>query len=223
MFPKELARGLDVRLGARVLRLAIEGGGSGSLPGRGNGARGRSCSLCRGAGGRAARHARRPRSRRRARGARLLGMVGSLPCLTLLAGYPPGRPEPPWDVCYPEDSETLQLLSHDSAKRPAPRFRVLVLQAHAALVAGAPRRAEGGLVGRASRRGGPAGRALGRAAVLDAGALWRYARTDPGTELGAPLISAAAGRRGIGSRERCSARAAASRRRGFPAVVSRAW
>jgi predicted NAD/FAD-dependent oxidoreductase len=49
----------------------------------------------------------------------------------VLAGYPLDVNEPRFDLWYPEDSTTIQVLSHDSAKRIAPRFRVLVIQAHA--------------------------------------------------------------------------------------------
>ena len=59
----------------------------------------------------------------------LLGLFGSVPCLTLIAGYPLDGPEPPWDLLYPEASPSLQLIAQDSAKRPAPHCRVLVAQA----------------------------------------------------------------------------------------------
>jgi predicted NAD/FAD-dependent oxidoreductase len=58
----------------------------------------------------------------------LLDMISSEPCLTALAGYPLGGPEPPWDVCYPEDSEAFLLMSHDSAKRPRKQFHTVVYQ-----------------------------------------------------------------------------------------------
>ncbi|HEX5045284.1 MAG TPA: hypothetical protein VFV75_20475, partial [Candidatus Polarisedimenticolaceae bacterium] len=55
----------------------------------------------------------------------------TLPCCTVLAGYSLEVEEPAFDLWYPEDSTTIQVISHDSAKRTAPRVRVLVIQAHA--------------------------------------------------------------------------------------------
>lgn len=63
--------------------------------------------------------------------AMLLDMVPSLPCLTVMAGYGLDAPEPAWDVFYPETSDGLMLICHDSAKRVEPKHRALVLQASA--------------------------------------------------------------------------------------------
>ena len=41
-------------------------------------------------------------------------------CLALMAGYPPGTPPLEWDVCYPEESDALLMVSQDSAKRGSP-------------------------------------------------------------------------------------------------------
>jgi len=59
----------------------------------------------------------------------LLGLFSSLPCCTLILGYPLETPAPPWDILYPGESGMLQLVAHDSAKREAPRFLTLVAQA----------------------------------------------------------------------------------------------
>jgi renalase len=61
--------------------------------------------------------------------ATLLGMFSSVPSLTLLAAYPLEVPAPDWDILYPEDSPSLQLVSQDSCKRLQPRFVTLVIQA----------------------------------------------------------------------------------------------
>lgn len=61
--------------------------------------------------------------------AELLAGVSMVRCLTLFAGYPADTPVPNWDLWYPDESDILQLVSHDSAKRPAPAQPVLVLQA----------------------------------------------------------------------------------------------
>lgn len=62
----------------------------------------------------------------------LLGLSHSQACLTLLALYPDEVERPGWQVCYPPDSQLLQLISHDSSKRPAAAKLALVLQAKAA-------------------------------------------------------------------------------------------
>jgi len=59
----------------------------------------------------------------------LLGMFISVPCLTVIAGYPAGSQDLPWDLLYPDASEALQLIAQDSAKRRDPRFLTLVCQA----------------------------------------------------------------------------------------------
>ena len=58
--------------------------------------------------------------------------VVTAPCITLCLGYPATAPLPEFDVHYPEDSEVIQLISHDSVKRVDPDYRVLVVQAEPA-------------------------------------------------------------------------------------------
>lgn len=60
----------------------------------------------------------------------LLGMLRSVPCLTVLAGYPRERTPPPWDLLLPDDP-AIQQIAHDSRKRPAPAAHALVIQATA--------------------------------------------------------------------------------------------
>jgi hypothetical protein len=119
---------------------------------------------------------------------RLLSTLGTVPSLTLLAGYLPRSGAPEWDVAYPEDSEILQLVSHDSAKRPDSDATALVMQARPAW----------------SRRNGDQPVESWSAAILAeterllgrwAGAPswtqshhWRYARLDAGAELAAPIV-----------------------------------
>ena len=43
----------------------------------------------------------------------LLGMIGSQACLTAIAGYPLDAARPSWDICYPDDSAIMQVISHD--------------------------------------------------------------------------------------------------------------
>jgi renalase len=115
----------------------------------------------------------------------LLGLSRSQPCLAVIATYPADAPPPPWHVLYPEGSRLLQLVSHDSAKRPgAPRL-VLVLQAHPAWSAA-----------HLDDPAGPAallaeaGRLLGPWAARPTQAephRWRHARNDRAAELAGPL------------------------------------
>ena len=60
--------------------------------------------------------------------AALLASVSTVSCLTLIAGYPAGTSVPEWDVCYPRESDALQMVSHDSTKRAAPAQPVFVFQ-----------------------------------------------------------------------------------------------
>jgi predicted NAD/FAD-dependent oxidoreductase len=118
----------------------------------------------------------------------LLGMVQSLPCLTVLAGYAGTVAAPDWDVAYPERSDILQLVAHDSRKRNDDRSVVLVAQARP----------------RWSRRNmdrppdewrdaikDELGRLFGAWAAHPEWAQahrWRYARVDRGSELSAPML-----------------------------------
>ncbi len=117
----------------------------------------------------------------------LLGMFASLPCLTLIAGYPLDGPAPDWELCYPEDSPSLMLLADETTKRPDAAARTLVLQA----------------LPRWSRRHlEESPEAWGAALLADAAAIaggwvrepawthphcWRYGRLDRGTELAQPV------------------------------------
>jgi hypothetical protein len=102
-----------------------------------------------------------------------------------MAGYPLSVPAPAWDVCYPDGSPVLQVLSHESAKRSAPPYRALVYQAHPRWShehLGDPRWIDAMLA--------EAARLLGRWAgepTLVQGHRWRFARTDRGAELSGPL------------------------------------
>lgn len=61
----------------------------------------------------------------------LLSMLPSVACLTVIAVYE-NEHAPAWHMLYPESSQTLQLISHDSSKRVTPAHTVLVLQARPA-------------------------------------------------------------------------------------------
>ncbi|HVP67064.1 MAG TPA: FAD-dependent oxidoreductase [Anaeromyxobacteraceae bacterium] len=185
-FPRHLATGLDVHLGARVERLEFRGGTRAVLEG----------GEVREAGtlvlALAPEQAQRllegvadaPPAVRTAHA--LLDTSRSDPSLALAALYQPDREAPPWHVWYPETSDVLQIVSHDSSKRGAPPFLALVYQArprwsrqHADDPAWPERMLE------------EAGRLLGEWALRPAHRhphRWRYARTDWASELAAPLL-----------------------------------
>jgi renalase len=58
-----------------------------------------------------------------------MAVVEAIPALTVIAAYEPGTPEPPFDIWYPAESTLLHTVSHDSTKRRAAAHRVLVYQA----------------------------------------------------------------------------------------------
>ncbi len=62
----------------------------------------------------------------------VLGLARSQACLVARALYPPAAPVPDWQILFPETSDLLQVISHDSTKRQAPARQALVFQAHAA-------------------------------------------------------------------------------------------
>ena len=187
-FPKHLARGLTLRTSARALRLDLSGG----LP----------RIHLEGGEEIQARHLvlalapeqvlrlldgvpdlPRPLASVRA----LLETSASEPSLSLCAAYPQGTRTPDWDACYPEDSDLLQFVSHESSKREAPPFLGLVLQARPgwarrhlddpswpqALLSESAR-----LLG--AWAGSPAATHAHR---------WRFARTDLSSELAGPILA----------------------------------
>ena len=186
-FPKHLARGLEVRLNTRVEALEVVDGRPRlrlSIGERLCAARvalalpcEQAAALLQGAGS----------GPEVAAVTRLLTMIGTHPCCTVLAGYPLDTPEPPFDILYPEDSTTIQVLSHDSSKRRAPRYRVLVIQAHARW---SRARLETAPATWAAELLAETGRLLGdwaRRPLWNQAHLWRYARVERDGELAAPV------------------------------------
>ena len=117
----------------------------------------------------------------------LLGMIGSQACLTAIAGYPLDVARPSWDICYPEDSAVVQMISHDSTKRAAPRCVALVVQARPCWSYAHLEEPEetwaAELVFEASR---VVGEWAARPSWVQAHR-WRFARSDRGSELSRPL------------------------------------
>lgn len=197
-FPKHLARGLDVRLESPVLRLEPDGDG---LRVVGEAACWRASRVVLALAGEQTRHLLEPLAGEApevASACLLLRMVGSVPCLTVLAGYPGGGPAPQWDILYPAESEVLQLVSHDSAKRRDPPATVLVAQARPAWsrqhLERPPEEWGPGLLAEA-------GRLLGAWAADPAWSQahrWRLARTDRDSRLSRPLVLSLPGGARIG-------------------------
>jgi renalase len=189
VFAKHLARGLDIRLETRVASLRLQEGSIVVEGGRGASIEARDVVVAL-----PVEQTRELLAPVREGGrdleavTRLLGQVGTLPCLTVIAGYPLSVPAPEWDLALPGSSRVVHLISHDSAKRPAPRCRVLVIQAH-------PHWSRVHLEADPSSWGAAmveeAGRLLGPWAASPEWTQahrWRYARVDRGAELAAPMI-----------------------------------
>lgn len=128
-FPKHLARGLDVELGARVVRLEAAGRRTRVVLEDGRAFETaflvlathlpQAIALLAPMAGPWPGAAERLEALRRVEGLR---------CLTVIAAYPPGTPDPGFDLWYPLETVMIHALSHDSTKRRDPRRRVLVIQ-----------------------------------------------------------------------------------------------
>jgi predicted NAD/FAD-dependent oxidoreductase len=131
-FPKHLARGLDVRLRSNVRRIERTNDGWRAFTEAGSTFTARHLVLTQPIESARTLLATMAAAPDVVRASGLLSLVGTVPCLTAIAGYAADAPEPPWHVAYPESSTVLQVAIHDSSKRPAPRTRVLVFQARPA-------------------------------------------------------------------------------------------
>jgi hypothetical protein len=187
LFPKWLAQGLDVRLGRRVVSFRVEPGAVLLDVDDHEPVVARTVVFAVAAEQALNLLTASPATAPALATARaLVGMVRTQPCLTVLAGYPIELPSPGFDVMHPEASSVLQVIAHDSSKRAAPAYHALVYQAH-------PRWSRE----RAGDEDWPqvmlaeAARLLGPWAAeprFSHAHRWRYARTDRGAELAAPLL-----------------------------------
>ncbi len=130
VFPKELARGIPIDLETPVSRIDLDGDLLALATESGQRHRARCVVLALPA----------PQALRLLRtveptaspdllpAAELLAEVSMVRCLTLIAGYPAGTTVPEWDVCYPTESNVVQMVSQDSTKRPAPPQPIFVFQ-----------------------------------------------------------------------------------------------
>jgi predicted NAD/FAD-dependent oxidoreductase len=186
-FPKHLARDLDVRIGSRVTGMeAIADGWRLGVEGE-EPVAARHVVLAL-----AAEQVLRllptdlTRSRPLASLRALLEMSASEPSLALAAAYPAGTPVPAWQLCLPEGSSVLQVMSHDSSKRESAAFVGLVLQARPAwsrIHVDDPEWS-GALLAEAGRL---AGDWAARPSAVHAHR-WSFARSDLASELAAPML-----------------------------------
>jgi renalase len=197
VFPKLLARGLDIRLGQDVLRLAAGSGAIVAATAAGAAYRSRTVVLALALEEtRAVLDGIGPDGESEAAPAgdelvavrRLLATLSTVPCLTLIAGYPSWPGGPAWDIAYPEDSKILQLVSHDSSKHPDASITTLVYQARPAW---SRRHLEDVPASWSAEMLGEAGRLFGERASAPAWTQahrWRHARLEVGNELAAPML-----------------------------------
>jgi predicted NAD/FAD-dependent oxidoreductase len=130
VFPKHLATGLDIRLNWQVVSVEPEGSRWRIVAETGQEVMARDLALCvppPQALELTASWSDAPREFESLRW--LLGDVGFVSTLTVIALYPEGSPVPDWDMWYPEESGILQLVGHDSSKRLRNARTTLLLQA----------------------------------------------------------------------------------------------
>jgi len=184
-FPKHLARGLALRLDARVVGLAPAGGRVALLLEGGERLEARWIVLALAPEQAVELLATFPDPPPEVRSARaVLELVPSHACLALLATYPDDAPRPAWHVSYPETSSVVQLVSHESSKGRAGPL-ALVVQAHAAWSRQHldDERWDEALLGELGRIHGAW---AGRPATAQRHR-WRWARGDAFAELASPL------------------------------------
>ncbi len=186
-FPEHLARGLDVRLQARVLALEPRDGAVALRLEGGSGTEAAAAVLALAAEEALDLIGTVPGPPPPLESARaLLETSRSQACLTLIAAYPADVPAPSWHASYPEDSQVLQLAVHDSSKRARPAFLAMVYQAHAPWshrYLDDPEWPKALLAEAARLFGAWAGRPR-----LAQAHCWRYARNDLAAELAAPML-----------------------------------
>jgi len=118
----------------------------------------------------------------------LLGMLATIPCLTVMAVYEPDAPRPAWDMILPEDSRVLHLVSHDSAKRLEPEHLAIVCQALPHWSRRNMNSQEETWTGEILKE---AARLMGSWAaspLWSRSHRWQFARADGGSELSGPLL-----------------------------------
>lgn len=184
-FPKHLARGLELWLGAAAVRLEPRPGGVAVRLENGPALEGETVVLAMAAeqiGGLLSTLEDEPEV---ASARAVLELSRSEPCLAVLALYARDVPFPDWQLCLPEQSKVLQLASNESSKRRMPG-PAIVFQAQAAWSrAHAEDRAwPRALLDEAARILGPWAAAP---RIADAHR-WDHARTGLAAELAGPML-----------------------------------
>jgi len=196
-FPRHLARGLDVRVDARVVAVTAPAADAPQWTvtlESGDNLRARALALAVPPQNALDLLATSPVLPDAVRGlVPLLELVRMVSCLTVIAIYPEGTPAPAWQISYPRASEIVHSVIHDSSKRVPGTPLTLVIQARAAWSrahVGEAREAWAAvLLAEAARLHGDW---LGRPRASQAHA-WRRARVAPGAELVGPLALRLAG------------------------------
>jgi renalase len=129
LFPHWLSEGLEIRLGTRVRSIAASAGTLNVVSEEGETFQAREVVLALALEQSLPFVGMLPDSRERRGAIALLELFASLPCLTVIAGYPESRRAPVWDVLYPEDSGELLVVGNESSKRPRSGGLCLVFQA----------------------------------------------------------------------------------------------
>jgi hypothetical protein len=117
----------------------------------------------------------------------VLGMIGSQACLTALAGYPLDVDRPSWDIGYPDDSAIVQVISHDSTKRRSARYVVLVSQARPCWSRVQFDEPEGVWIAELIRETARLVGAWAETPSWVQAHRWRFARSDRGSEMSRPV------------------------------------
>ncbi len=124
---------------------------------------------------------------------RLLGMLGTVPCLTVMATF---EQEPPdWHLMLPADSRAVQLVTNESSKRPDTKGSALVIQARPAWSAEHLRDAPDAWTAALLREAAAEAGDWITAPLWSRAHRWRFARTDLATELAEPILIAHGGAR----------------------------
>jgi predicted NAD/FAD-dependent oxidoreductase len=184
-FPRQLAHGLEVWLGANVIALEARPAAIAVRLESGEAVEAGTAVLAMAAeelGELLAPLSAEPEA---AAARAVLGLAQSEPCLALLALYPDGVPSPEWQLCLPERSRILQAVTNESSKRRMPAAAIVYL-AHAAWSsAHADDPAwPGALLEEAARLLGP----WAAAPRLTEAHRWRHARNGLAAELAAPML-----------------------------------
>ena len=128
-FPRALAAGLPLKLNTQIVSIARTRGGMSVSSATGERLEGRNLVLAMALEQTMPFVAALEDAEGRDGILALLRLFISLPCLTVIAGYPRGAPVPDFDIQYPEEDHALMLLCNESSKRPGSPQVVMTYQA----------------------------------------------------------------------------------------------